>query len=88
VGERSAGSRSRQDSNGAIRVWSEVSVTLAVTDDPPQFVKVTIGRETMCADNPVAAKRAEQGLYEWVEERVATRSEQLVASVMEASTRD
>ena len=86
TGERTPGSRSRTLGR-PIRVWSEVSVTLAVTDDPPQFVKVTIGRETMCADDKASAKRAEQELYEWCEERVGTRVEQLVATVMEASTR-
>jgi hypothetical protein len=29
----------------SVRVWSEVGVTVAVTDDPPQFLRFTFGHE-------------------------------------------
>lgn len=29
----------------SVRVWSEVGVTIAVTDDPPQFLRFTFGHE-------------------------------------------
>lgn len=38
----------------AVRVWGEVSVTVAVTDDPPQYVKATFGHERIAPDDKVA----------------------------------
>jgi hypothetical protein len=29
----------------SVRVWSEVGVTIAVTDDPPQFLRFSFGHE-------------------------------------------
>lgn len=38
----------------AVRVWGEASVTIAVTDDPPQFVKATFGHERIAPDDKEA----------------------------------
>jgi hypothetical protein len=76
VGERSASDRVRGTSE-RVRVWSEVSLTVAITTNPAQYVKVTFGRETLARDNSTAVKRAEERLYSECEEIVQRRVEEL-----------
>lgn len=40
--------RKRKVADGeSVRVWSEVGVTVAVSDDPPQFLRFTFGHERL-----------------------------------------
>lgn len=45
VSSRSGTHRSALDDPKAVRVWGEAGITVAITDDPPQFVKVLFGHE-------------------------------------------
>ena len=60
-----------------VRVWGEVSLTLAVSQDPPQFIKVTFGHERMCADNDEAITRMERVIHRKNEEVVDRRAKSL-----------
>lgn len=35
----------------SVRVWSEVGVTIAVSDDPPQFLRYTFGHERLAKNS-------------------------------------
>lgn len=35
----------------SVRVWSEVGVTVAVSDDPPQFLRFTFGHERIAKNS-------------------------------------
>lgn len=35
----------------SVRVWSEVGVTIAVSDDPPQFLRYTFGHERIAKNS-------------------------------------
>jgi hypothetical protein len=56
-----------------VRVWSETTVTLAVTQDPPQFVKYTFGSERMVPNNAKAIADAERRIHEFNVEVVTAR---------------
>lgn len=63
---------------GPVRVWSEASVTVAVTDDPPQFVKFTHGFERMSPSSSKAdIVRTERLIFERCEEIVDRRVRRL-----------
>lgn len=36
-----------------VRVWSEVGITVAVTDDPPQFLKFSFGHERIAKNDSI-----------------------------------
>lgn len=38
----------------AVRCWSEVGVTISVTDDPPQFLRATFGHERIAKNSTQA----------------------------------
>lgn len=52
---RSAASSRRRKS---VRVWGEVGLTVAITEDPPQYVKVLFGHERIAPnDDETTIKR-------------------------------
>jgi hypothetical protein len=61
-------------------------VTLCVTEDPPQFLKFTVGRETLCNDSTAAATDAERLIYEWCERVVEKRVRGLQRLIAAAQT--
>lgn len=64
----------RTGSEDSVRVWCEAGVTLAVTDNPPQFVRFTVGMERMSPRSDAdSVARAERALYRQCEEIVETR---------------
>jgi hypothetical protein len=62
-------------------VWGEVCITVAITEDPPQFVKVTFGHERMSKDDDVSIRNTERRIHRMNEEVVSRRSEQLARLV-------
>lgn len=73
-----AASRKARESSGPMRAWSECSVTAAVSDDPPQFVKFTHGFEMMAKDDSrESMKAAEEHIYAACEEIVQKRIRKL-----------
>ena len=48
--ETSKSAKGRRNSK-AVRVWAEVGITLAVTQDPPQYVKFLFGHERIAPDD-------------------------------------
>lgn len=80
----SAGGRSttpasrRKTESGSVRVWSEASVTVAITQDPPQFAKFTHGFERMAPNSsPAVLKRIEREIFEECERIVDARVRKL-----------
>jgi hypothetical protein len=61
-----------------VRVWSECSVTISVSSDPPQFVKFSHGFEKMCPSSSTRAiKRTEAEIFAVCEEVVDRRVRKL-----------
>lgn len=58
----------------SVRVWAEVGVTVAVSEDPPQFVKFLFGHERIAPnDKPDTIERYERLCYEACESVVEKR---------------
>ncbi len=84
---RSASSRSRVKDNGPVRVWTECGVTVAVTDDPPQFIRFLTGAERVAPDSSQATReRVEAELYAELEATVEKRVRKMVRLVKAANT--
>lgn len=49
--ESNSGTAKSRRKSRTVRVWAEVGVTLAVTQDPPQFVKFTFGHERIAPND-------------------------------------
>jgi len=47
-----------------VRVWSEVGLTLAVTDDPPQFIRFAFGHERIAKSDSVEEIRKTAALVD------------------------
>ena len=78
MNERTPSSRVRNEASGPVRVWSEATVTICVTDDPPQFVKFTTGHERHAPnDKPETIARVEAQIFEQCEEIVNKRVKRL-----------
>lgn len=61
-----------------MRSWSECSVTVAVSDDPPQFIKFTHGFEMMSpSDSTEDLRNTERHIYETCEKIVNERVRKL-----------
>jgi hypothetical protein len=70
-------------------VWSEASVTVCVTEEPPQFVKFTTGHERIAPnDKPATIRRVERLVYEQCEAIVDERVRRLAAIVQAAQVGD
>jgi hypothetical protein len=66
----------RASERNGVRVWGEVSITIAITDDPPQFVKVTFGHERISPSDTLAdLQRTERTINEFNERTVNRRAE-------------
>lgn len=79
MAERSPRRRGTED---GVRVWCEAGVTLAVTDNPPQFVRFTVGMERMSPRGDAdSVARTERALYRQCEKAVEARSRELVRLV-------
>lgn len=64
--------------SGPVRVWSSASVTVAVSDDPPQFIKFEHGFEMMSPnDTDAAIKRTEAKIYATCEAIIDRRVKKL-----------
>lgn len=62
----------------SVRVWGEVSITVAVTDDPPQFIKVTHGHERISkSDSEQDILRTEAQIHATASKVVERRAEEL-----------
>ena len=84
---RSGSSRSRTKEDGPVRVWAECGVTVAVTDDPPQFVRFLTGAERTAPDSSAATReRVEAELFAELEATVDKRVKKLVRLVKAANT--
>lgn len=88
--ERSPASRVRRTpSSGPVRVWSEATVTICVTEEPPQFVKFTTGHERMAPDdNERTIAQTEKAIYDQCESIVAARVKDLTRLVRAAQAAD
>ena len=77
-GRRTTPAASRASSSGPVRVWSEASVTVAITQDPPQFAKFTHGFERMAPnDSPAAVKKVEAEIFAECERIIDLRIKKL-----------
>lgn len=64
AGGRSTTPASSRATGVPVRVWSEASVTVAITQDPPQFAKFTHGFERMAPDDsPATLKKVEREIF-------------------------
>lgn len=73
---------SRRASSGPVRVWSEASVTIAVSENPNQYLKFTHGFEKMAPnDSSAAIARTEREIYEACE-RVLDRRVKRIARLI------
>lgn len=59
-----------------VRVWGAVTLTIAITSDPPQFVKYEFGHERLVNNNPHSIARAEKAIHEFNEQIVQDRIEE------------
>lgn len=76
---RTARGRTPVAGNRSVRVYSEIGITVAITDDPPQFAKVTVGHERMARnDTDEEIERAEARAYKVNEKIVERRLRQMV----------
>lgn len=74
-------SRSRRRPK-SVRVWGEAGITLAVTSDPPQFVRVSFGHERIAPDDSEATiKRYEKMVNDYNEDVVERRARKLVRMI-------
>lgn len=65
-----------------MRVYSEVGVTVAVSEDPPQFVRYTFGHERIArSDSTEEIERTERLVHEVNERMVEKRVRELVRLV-------
>lgn len=65
-------------SDRAVRIYVEAGVTMAVTDDPPQFVRFTCGQERIVPDDSEeTVARYERIAYEACEAIVERRVRRL-----------
>lgn len=65
-----------------VRVWSEASITVSVTSEPPQFIKFTHGFEMMSpSDTQEDIKRTEARIFKTCEEIVDKRARKLARIV-------
>lgn len=84
---RSGSSRSRTREDGPVRVWSECGVTVAVTENPPQFIRFLTGAERIAPDSSeTTRKRVEAALYAELELTVDKRVKKMVRLVKAANT--
>lgn len=65
-----------------MRVWSECGVTVAVSSDPPQFIRFTTGHERIAPDDdPATIRRTERAIYADCEKIVDKRVKALIKLV-------
>lgn len=63
----------------SVRVWQEIGLTINVTEDPPQFVRITFGHERISPDDSEASlKQTERKIHDFNEEILEKRVEQLL----------
>lgn len=63
--------------DGAVRVWSSVGITVAITDDPPQFLKLEFGHERLAkSDTTEELRRVARLIDEFNEAEIEKRVEQ------------
>ena len=59
----------------AVRVWGEAGITVAVSGDPPQFLKVMFGHERIApSDSKVVLDKYEKLVNDYNEEVVERRA--------------
>lgn len=82
-GRSTTPARRRSSETGEpVRVWSECSVTISVSSDPPQFIKFTHGFEKMAPNSSKAAiSRTENDIFEQCE-RVVDRRVKRIARLI------
>lgn len=74
--------------DGSVRVWGEVGITVAITSDPPQYVKVTFGHERIAPDSkPATLRRYEKDIDEY-NEMVVDRQAKKYARMVRAMGAD
>lgn len=72
--------RSAHDPPQAVRVWGEAGVTVSITEQPPQFVRVLFGHERIAPDDsPATLKRYRKLIDEFNEAVVAEQIEKYKA---------
>lgn len=54
----------------SVRVWSEVGVTIAVTDEPPQFLRFTFGHERIAKSSSQADVVKAEALVDEFNEKI------------------
>lgn len=75
-GRSKTGKEPKKD--GPVRVWSECSVTVAISEDPPQFVKFTHGFERMAPNSKrTTITQVEDEIYRACEKIVEKRIKRL-----------
>ena len=86
--EQSKTAKGRRKSR-AVRVWAEVGVTLAVTQDPPQFVRFTFGHERIAPnDTQETIEKYERMVIANCEETVEKEVKRLARIVRRAGRAD
>lgn len=86
---RASRSTTAQSSRKAksVRVWAEAGVTLAVTDDPPQFIRLTVGHERIAPDDKQdTIERYETMVYEACEATLEKQIKKLKKVIRRASS--
>lgn len=63
--------------DGSVRVWSSVGITVAITDDPPQFLKLEFGHERIAKnDTTNELRRVARLIDEFNEAEIEKRVDQ------------
>lgn len=77
-GRSTTAASSRRAQSGPVRVWSEASITVAITVDPNQYAKFTHGFERMAPnDSPATLRRVEREIFEECERIIDMRVKKL-----------
>lgn len=84
-----ASSRRARKKSGPVRVWSEASITVAITDDPPQFAKFSHGFEKMAPnDTDAALKRTEEEIFRSCEQVIEKRAKKLARLIRQINNEE
>lgn len=88
AGEATGTARRSAAGTKSVRVYVECGITLAVTEDPPQYIKYTVGAEKIAPNDTLETiQRTERQLYDQLEQIVEQRITKLQRLVSRKSVR-
>ena len=80
---------SEQAADGSLRVWAEVGITIALTNDPPQFLRTLVGHERMTQGSSLKALKSavadvQEFNEQWLQKHVKKARRIALSSMAEA----